>query len=153
MKRITSRFFILFIFGLLVLWGTMSMVGHTAVAQEISHGGHAAGIPHQYSANILLIIGLLELPFLLIAVFFAFRTASALKGGVFGRGMLLIALGALVMAIGHLHMQVNAMWGVDMFGAVFGNTLGLVVWVVALVITWGLTGAGFYSIYKASRAG
>lgn len=150
MKRITSQYFVLPVIILLVLFG---MVRHTAVAQEISHGGHAAGIPHQYSANVLLIIGLLELPFLLIAVFFAFRTARALKGGVFGRGMLMIALGALVMAVGHLHMQVNAMWGVDIFGAMFGSALGLVVWVIALIITWGLTGAGFYSIYKASRAG
>lgn len=113
--------------------------------------GPATDVASQAQVDQVVLTGLLELPFLLIAVFFAFRTASALKGGVFGRGMLLIAAGALVMAVGHLHMQIQAMWGVNIFGQVFGNTLGTVVWVIALIITWGLTGAGFYSIYKSSK--
>lgn len=121
------------------------------VSPDIAVAGAAAGVKTQTEVNQIDVTGLLELPFLLIAVFFAFRTASALKGGVFGRGMLLIAAGALVMAIGHLHMQIQAMWGVNIFGQVFGNTLGTVVWVIALICTWGLTGAGFYSIYKASK--
>lgn len=102
--------------------------------------------------NTIVLAGLLELPFLLIAVVFAFRTANALKGGVFGRGMLLIAFGALVMAIGHLHLQVQTMWGINIFGSLFGNTLGTLVWIFALMTTWALTGAGFYNIYKTSRA-
>ena len=99
------------------------------------------------------IIGLLEMPFLLIAVFFAFRTANSLKGGVFGSGMNLIAWGALVMAIGHLHLQLQNLFDFNLFAILVGDVLGFVVWVVALVITWGLTGAGFYSIYKASKVG
>jgi hypothetical protein len=103
--------------------------------------------------NTIVLAGLLELPFLLIAVVFAFRTANALKGGVFGRGMLLIALGALVMAIGHLHLQAQTMWGLNIFGSLLGSTVGTAVWIIALMITWALTGAGFYSIYKTSKAG
>lgn len=107
----------------------------------------------QSQLDTIVLAGLLELPFLLIAVVFAFRTANALKGGVFGRGMLLIALGALVMAVGHLHLQAQTMWGVNIFGSLLGSAVGTAVWIIALMITWALTGAGFYSIYKTSKAG
>jgi uncharacterized membrane protein YGL010W len=106
----------------------------------------------QDGVNLNNYFGVLELPFLLIAVYFAFRTARALKGGVFGRGMSLIAVGALVMAIGHLHMQVLAFFDFNLFDEILGNVFGSIVWIIALIVTWGLTGAGFYSIYKASRA-
>ena len=97
------------------------------------------------------IVSVLELPFLFIVVYFAFRTASSLKGGVFGQGMNYIAWGSLVMGVGHLHLQVQTFFDVNIFASIFGNVLGSIVWIVALVITWGLTGGGFYSIYKASK--
>ena len=92
-----------------------------------------------------------ELPFLLIAVYFAFRTAEALKGGAFGKGMQFIAYGSLVMAIGHMHMLANGIWGFNLFNTLFGATIGGIVWVIALITTWVLTGYGFYSIYQASK--
>jgi hypothetical protein len=98
------------------------------------------------------LFGLLELPFLLVGVVFAFLTAAALRGGVFGRGMALLAWGFLVMAIGHLHMQVSAMLGVNLFAALLGDTAGTLAWVAALVVTWGLSGLGFYSMYRVSRS-
>jgi uncharacterized membrane protein YuzA (DUF378 family) len=93
----------------------------------------------------------LELPFLFIAVVFAFRTAQALKGGAFGKGMLLIALGALVMAIGHINMQMVSYWNFNLFTAIFGDSVGDVVWVIVLIATWLLTGLGFYFIYRAAK--
>ncbi len=95
--------------------------------------------------------GVLELPFLFLAVFFGFRTANALKGGLFGRGMRLTAWGFLVMAIGHLHMQVEHFFHYNFFAELFGKQGGAVMWIIALVITWALTGLGFYKIYKASK--
>lgn len=97
------------------------------------------------------IFGVLELPFLFVCIFFAFRTASALKGGIFGKGMTLMAWGFLVMAIGHLHMQIDHFTGYNLFNQLLGNTMGQVVWYIALVITWTLSGLGFYNIYKASK--
>lgn len=97
------------------------------------------------------IVGLLELPFLFLCVYFAFRTARALKGGIFGTGMMLIAAGFLVMAVGHVHMQIIQFTGVDLFATLFGNLGGSVAWVIALVVTWGLSGVGFYKIYNVSR--
>jgi len=95
--------------------------------------------------------GVMELPFLLISVFFAFATARALKGGRFGKGMNLIAWGFVVMAIGHLHMQIEHFYGYNIFKNLMGDTLGTMAWFIALIITWGFSGLGFYSILKSSR--
>lgn len=57
--------------------------------------------------NIATWFGILELPFLFLCIYFAFATASALKGGAFGKGMNLMAWGFLVMGIGHLNMQLD----------------------------------------------
>ena len=94
----------------------------------------------------------MELPFLFITVIFAFLTASALNGGKFGKGMYLVAWGFLVMAVGHLHMQVEHFYGFNLFKSVLGDTAGAVAWFIALVMTWGLSSLGFYSIYKASKS-
>ena len=93
----------------------------------------------------------MELPFLFISVFFAFSTANALKGGKFGKGMLLLAWGFLVMAVGHLHMQIEHFYGFNLFRSVLGETAGNVAWFIALIITWGFSGLGFYSIYRTAR--
>ena len=91
-----------------------------------------------------------ELPFLLIALVFGFITANKLKGGKFGTGMNLIAWGFLVMAVGHLHMFVDKLYGFNLFNSLFGPTGGTIAWILALMVTWGLSGAGFWSMYKAS---
>lgn len=99
-----------------------------------------------------IITGLFELPFLLMCIYFAFQTANALKGGIFGRGMTLLAWGFLVMAIGHAHMQLEHFLGFNLINMIFGRTVGQVVWISSLVVTWGLSGVGFYKIYSASRS-
>ena len=95
--------------------------------------------------------GVMELPFLFIAVFFAFLTAYSMKGGLFGKGMKFMAWGFLVMAVGHLHMQIEHFYGFNLFKSVLGQLSGSIAWFVALVLTWGLSGLGFYSIYKAGK--
>ena len=95
--------------------------------------------------------GVFELPFLFLCVYFALKTAAALKGGMFGKGMQLMAYGFVVMAVGHLHMQIAHFFGFNIFNEILGYTLGQIVWFIALVVTWTLSGLGFYNIYKASR--
>ena len=102
-----------------------------------------------HSPNAL--FALLEIPFLLLCVFFAFQTALALKGGVFGRGMMLLASGFSVMAIGHAHMQIEHYFGLNIFNSLLGETVGHAGWIVALLTTWALSGIGFYQILVASR--
>ncbi len=97
------------------------------------------------------IFGLFEIPFLLIALVFSFLTATQLKGGKFGSGMKLLAWGFVVMAIGHLHMQLNHLFNFNLFYELLGNTIGNYVWFIALFITWALSALGFYKIYKASK--
>ena len=95
--------------------------------------------------------GVMELPFLFIAVFFAFMTAHAMRGGKFGKGMTFMAWGFLVMAVGHLHMQIEHYYGFNLFKTLLGQISGSIAWFIALIVTWGLSGLGFYSIYKASK--
>jgi len=97
------------------------------------------------------IFGLLELPFLIMAVVFSFLTATRLKGGKFGKGMSLLAWGFLVMAVGHLHMQVDHIYGYNLFNDVLGASAGRYAWFAALIATWALSTLGFYKIYKASK--
>ena len=103
-----------------------------------------------YHSDTTGIFGLFELPFLFMAVFFAFRVAAKLRGGSFGIGMFFLAWGFLVMAVGHLSMQIERYTHVNIFAAVFGPTLGDVFWVLALIVTWTLSTYGFVRIYRAA---
>lgn len=94
---------------------------------------------------------LLEIPFLVLCVIYAFLTAGQMKGGKFGSGMNLLAWGFIVMAIGHMHMQIDHFFGMNIFNNLLGETMGSVIWVVALIVTWTLSALGFIRIYKASK--
>jgi len=96
-------------------------------------------------------VSVLELPFLVIAVVFSFLTSKQLKGGKFGKGMNYLAWGFLVMAIGHIHMQIDMQYNFNIFNQLFGATTGRLLWYTALIITWSLSAIGFYQIYKASK--
>lgn len=123
--------------------GLSALVSHPAAAQD--HAIHAA-------FNSSLVLGLLEIPFLALAIVYGLRTAKALQGGIFGRGMALMAGGMLVMAVGHLLMMADMAFGVNLLGMIFGLTVGGLFWVVALVASWALVGTGFHSIYRASKS-
>ena len=114
-----------------------AQVTHPAMADHSMEGGNWTGI--------------IELPFLLVSVFFAFATAAKMKDGKFGKGMRLLAWGFLVMAVGHLHMQVQQFTGINVFETLLGKSIGSLVWSVALLVTWGLSALGLYHIYSASK--
>lgn len=130
---------------LLLLCTTVLMAQYTGEHSE--HQTATSGL------DMTKIFGLLELPFLLVCVFYSFRTAGALKGGIFGKGMTYLAWGFLVMAVGHLAMQVHHIFGFDIFTDTLGEIGGNIAWFVALIITWGLSAFGFYKIYKVSKKG
>ena len=112
-------------------------VTHPAMANGASNDGHWFGI--------------VELPFMLLSVFFAFATANQLKGGKFAKGMKFLAWGFLVMATGHLHMQVEQFTGINLFARLLGENGGRIIWSVALLATWSLSALGLYFVYKASH--
>lgn len=121
----------------------ITLFSTTILAQ---HGDHTPEV-----SNFNLWFGLLEIPFLLFVIVLSFIVANSLKGGKFGAGMSLLAWGFLVMAIGHIHMQIEHITGVNLFNSTFGDIGGKIAWFTALIITWGLTAWGFIKIYKASR--
>lgn len=122
---------------------TVALVAIATVTFAQDHGGAPSVLE--------LWFGVLELPFLFLCMYFALRTAAALKGGIFGKGMKLMAWGFVVMAVGHMHMQIDHFFGLNIFETILGPTLGQVTWIVALMITWSLSGLGFYYIFKAAR--
>jgi hypothetical protein len=137
---------------LLITVLTFAVSSTTAYGQSqcsLLQVNNAAGAMHSSSANYW--FGVMELPFLFISVFFAFLTAYALRGGKFGKGMTYMAWGFLVMAVGHLHMQIEHYYGINIFKSLLGSVSGSVAWFIALIVTWALSGLGFWSIYKASK--
>ena len=144
MKKFRPYLLLLITLGIIA-----SSPAYSQVQCNILQANNAAATTHAYNAGYW--FGVMELPFLFISVFFAFLTAYALKGGKFGKGMTFMAWGFLVMAVGHLHMQIEHYYGFNLFKSILGQFSGSIAWFVALVVTWGLSGLGFYSIYKASK--
>jgi hypothetical protein len=138
---------------LLLLLITLGIIAsspcYSQVHCNLLQANNAAAATHAYNAGYW--FSVMELPFLFIAVFFAFMTAYALRGGKFGKGMKYMAWGFLVMAVGHLHMQIEHYYGINLFKSLLGQLSGSIAWFIALIVTWGLSGLGFYSIYKASK--
>ncbi|MBQ4820212.1 hypothetical protein [Aquimarina sp. MMG016] len=127
-----------------LLTGVLLLTSQVLLAQEhTSHSTQELGAQE--------IFGLLEMPFLAIALIFSFLTATRLKGGKFGSGMTILAWGFVVMALGHLHMQIAHIFNYNIFKNLFGETAGNYIWFIALILTWGLSALGFYKIYKASK--
>ena len=146
MKKLRPLLVLSLTFGILYSAPVFSQVKCDLLqANNVMAGSHPASSAAGYW------FGVMELPFLFISVFFAFLTAYALKGGKFGKGMTFMAWGFLVMAIGHLHMQIEHYYGFNLFKTLLGQFSGSVAWFVALIVTWGLSGLGFWSIYKASK--
>lgn len=146
MKKFRPLFLLILTAGLIT---ASSSSAFSQVNCSLLQVNNAAGAAH--ASNMSYWFGVMELPFLFIAVFFAFLTAYALRGGRFGKGMTYMAWGFLVMAVGHLHMQIEHYYGINIFKTVLGQLSGSIAWFIALMVTWGLSGMGFYSIYKASR--
>ena len=144
MKKLRPLFLLLLTLGVMGASPAFSQV-----QCSLLQANNTVAATHAYSTGYW--FGIMELPFLFISVFFAFLTAYALKGGKFGKGMTFMAWGFLVMAVGHLHMQIEHYYGLNIFKSLFGQLSGSIAWFIALIVTWGLSGLGFYSIYKASK--
>src|SRR5947209_20181807 len=91
---------------------------------------------------------ILELPFLLLATAFGFLTARAVKSSSIWRGMTFIALGSLLMAVGHIIMMADQLLKEHLLTEFLGNVGGAWAWLVALCTSWLFYGLGFVEIYK-----
>jgi PAS domain S-box-containing protein len=90
----------------------------------------------------------LELPFLLLATGFGFLTAKTVIKSTIGRGMAFVALGSLVMAVGHIIMMSDQLWQEHILAELLGNVVGAWAWLVALCTSWLFYGLGFFWIYE-----
>jgi hypothetical protein len=145
MEKASIRFFLLIVCSTIISSPVFSQQYHC----ELLQAGNGAVTAHAYNMGYW--FGIMELPFLFIAVFFAFLTANNMKGGRFGKGMKFMAWGFLVMAVGHLHMQIDHYYGFNLFNSLLGQVSGGILWFAALILTWALSGMGFYFIYTAGK--
>src|SRR2546428_13451803 len=89
-----------------------------------------------------------ELPFLLVAIIFGILIARTVRSSKIGRGMTFIALGSLIMAIGHIIMIVNGLVKEKILTVLLGDVGGAWAWLVALCTCWLFYGLGFVDISK-----
>lgn len=97
------------------------------------------------------VFGMIEFSLLLIATALSFMTARILRGGKVGNGMIFLAIGFSIMALGHLHIQIEHIFGYNLPKELMGITAGNYAWYLAMLLTWLFSAVGFYKIYKASR--
>ncbi len=129
----------------------MKTSASTLLFLAIPFGALAQGHSNHNDIDFNFWFSLLEIPFLIFVIVLSFMVAASLKGGKFGSGMQLLAWGFLVMAVGHIHMQLEHITGFNLFKYLFGESGGTFAWFLALLITWMLSALGFYRIYTASR--
>src|SRR5256884_9637629 len=90
----------------------------------------------------------LEMPFLLVAIIFGFLIARAVRSSKIGRGITFIALGSLVMAIGHIIMIVNGLVKEQILSVILGDVGGAWAWLAAVWMSWVFYGLGFVENFK-----
>ena len=90
----------------------------------------------------------LEMPFLLVAIIYGLLIARTVRSSLIGRGMTFIALGSLVMAIGHILMIVNGLAKEQILSVILGDVGGAWAWLAALCTSWLFYGLGFIEVYK-----
>src|SRR5437667_5791382 len=90
----------------------------------------------------------LEMPFLLVAIIFGFLIAKSVRSSLIGRGMIFIALGFLVMAIGHIILMADQLLKENILVEFLGQAGGAWAWLMALCTSWLFYGLGFVEIYK-----
>ncbi len=93
---------------------------------------------------------LIELPFLILAVALGIISTRYHVTGALKTGIVYIVAGLVIMSIGHLHMQVEHIWGINIFRSVLGETAGKAIWAMALIISWSMSAYGFRSLTLSS---
>ncbi len=96
--------------------------------------------------------GMVEMLFLLVCIYFAFKTAHSLKGGVFESGMIHIAWGFVILAFGHGISQLAYIFEVDVLELILRQQQGKITELLIFVFAWGVLILGFMKIYQATRS-
>lgn len=102
-----------------------------------------------------LALQLAELPFLFLTICACAFTAWALfrqdinvPAKLLGKAMIFMALGFVVMGVGHLKMSYQRAYSTNLFHTIFGEQVGDLLWLSALIITWLLMATGMIMIVR-----
>lgn len=102
-----------------------------------------------------LALQLAELPFLFMTICACIFTAWALfrreinvPAKQLGKAMIFMALGFVVMGVGHLKMSYQRAYSTNLFHVIFGEKVGDLLWLSALIITWLLMAMGMILIVR-----
>jgi hypothetical protein len=85
----------------------------------------------------------------LAAAFVAFEAAVAYRKGRIGRGITWVAVGMVIMALGHFILVARRLFHVDLLGFL-GSTGSFIVFSLAVFASFTSSAAGFYLIRKAA---
>lgn len=102
-----------------------------------------------------LALQLAELPFLFLTICACAFTAWALfrqdinvPAKLLGKAMIFMALGFVVMGVGHLKMSYQRAYSTNLFHTIFGEQVGDFLWLLALILTWLLMATGMIMIVR-----
>src|SRR5207249_206863 len=95
----------------------------------------------------------LEMPFLLVAIIFGFLIAKTVRSSLIGRGMTFIALGSLVMAIGHIILMADQLLKENILVFFLGQAGGPWAWLTALCTSRLFYGLGLFEHFRQVMAG
>jgi hypothetical protein len=125
------------------LSASLVLASGLALAQ---HNGHEP--PPDIQQNFL--INFTEITTGFAAALLAFQAALAFREGRLGKGMTWVAVGMVVMAIGHLILVVRRFAGVDPLGFL-GPTGSFVAFSIAVFASFIASAFGFWSIRRAAK--
>ena len=108
---------------------------------------HQASPAHAITSNPIL--NITEVLTGLAAAFVAFQAAVAYREGRIGRGITWIAVGMVIMAVGHLILVARRLFNMDPLGFL-GSTGSFIAFSLAVFASFTSSAAGFYLIRKAA---
>ena len=85
----------------------------------------------------------------LAAAVVAFQAALAYREGTLGKGMTWVAVGMVIMSVGHFVLVIKRFIGFDPFGFL-GHTGSFIAFSLAVFASFGASAAGFWMMRKAA---
>ena len=133
---------------LAVLLAPLALFSATIYAQGDEHAGHLPPPPAGLESNTIL--NAVEIITGLAAAAVAFQAALAYREGRLGKGMTFVAIGMIVMAVGHVILVVRRV-GIDPLGFL-GPVGSYVAFAGAVFLSFIASAWGFWTIRKAAMS-
>ena len=129
-----------------ILAGASVAVG-SVLFPALALAQHDASSPNTITSNPLL--NITEVLTGLAAAFVAFQAALVYREGRIGRGITWVAVGMVIMAVGHFILVARRFFHIDPLGFL-GSTGSFIAFSLAVFASFTSSAAGFYLIRKAA---